>query len=132
LPPLRILLAEDNPVNLKVACRILENAGNEVAVVGDGKAAVERWAAEHFDVIFMDVQMPGMDGLAATAAIRTRERATGAHTPIIAMTALAMAGDRERCISAGMDGYISKPIDRSELIDVLQRTVKKDQRERQV
>jgi signal transduction histidine kinase/ActR/RegA family two-component response regulator len=132
LPRLRILLAEDNPVNQKVACRLLENAGNEVAVVGDGEAAVERWASEQFDVILMDVQMPRMDGLAATEEIRKRERGTDAHTPIIAMTALAMAGDRERCVAAGMDGYISKPIDKSELIGVLHRMVKQDQREPQV
>jgi CheY-like chemotaxis protein len=123
LPPLRILLAEDNLVNQKVARRLLENAGCEVTAVGDGHAALERWAAGQFDVIFMDVQMPGMDGFAATEAIRARERGTGIHIPIVAMTALAMTGDRERCLSAGMDGYISKPVDRGELTEVLHRMV---------
>jgi CheY-like chemotaxis protein len=131
-PRLRILLAEDNPVNQKVARRLLERAGNDVAVVGDGEAAVERWAAEDFDVVLMDVQMPRMDGLAATKAIRDRERGTGAHIPIVAMTALAMAGDRERCVAAGMDDYISKPIDKSELMGALQRLAKQDRRESQV
>ncbi|MGO9094343.1 MAG: ATP-binding protein [Bryobacteraceae bacterium] len=129
---LRILLAEDNPVNQKVARHLLERAGHDVEVVGDGEAAVERWAAEDFDVILMDVQMPRMDGQAATKAIRDRERGTDAHTPIVAMTALAMAGDRERCVAAGMDGYISKPIDKGELMGALQRLVRQDQREPQV
>jgi CheY-like chemotaxis protein len=129
---LRILLAEDNPVNQKVARHLLERAGHDVEVVGDGEAAVERWAAEDFDVILMDVQMPRMDGLAATAAIRERERGTEGHIPIVAMTALAMAGDRERCVAAGMDGYVSKPIDKNDLMGVLHRLVKQDQREPQV
>ncbi len=123
LPPMRILLAEDNAVNQKVACRLLEKAGSEVVVADNGKAAVDLWASERFDLVLMDVQMPGMDGFEATAAIRARERETGAHTPIIAMTALAMAGDRERCLAAGMDGYVSKPIDRAELIAALERAM---------
>ena len=123
LPPMRILLAEDNAVNQKVACRLLERAGSEVLVADNGNAAVDLWASERFDLILMDVQMPGMDGFEATAAIRARERETGTHTPIIAMTALAMTGDRERCMAAGMDGYVSKPIDRAELLAALERAI---------
>ena len=107
---LRVLLAEDNPVNQTLAMRILEKLGHKVQVVNNGKEAVERAQAEPFDLILMDVQMPGMDGLEATTAIRAAEADTGRHVPIVAMTAHAMKGDREKCLSAGMDGYLSKPI----------------------
>jgi signal transduction histidine kinase/CheY-like chemotaxis protein len=107
---LRILLAEDNAVNEKVACAILKKAGHTVEVARDGRQAVEIMAAGSFDVVLMDVQMPVMDGFEATAAIREMEKHTGAHTPVIAMTAHAMGGYRERCLEAGMDGYVTKPI----------------------
>lgn len=107
---LRVLVAEDNQVNQLVATRILERLGHRVTVVSNGQEAVYAAQSGKFDVIAMDVQMPEMDGLEATAAIRETERTTGAHIPIIAMTAHAMKTDRERCLEAGMDGYTSKPI----------------------
>jgi two-component system, sensor histidine kinase and response regulator len=113
--PLRVLLAEDNPVNQTLAKRVLEKLGHKVHVVNDGKEAIEQAQAENFDLIFMDIQMPEMDGLEATMAIRAAEAGTGKHVPIIAMTAHAMKGDREKCLSAGMDGYLSKPIRIDEL-----------------
>ena len=108
---LEILLAEDNPVNQKLAVALLAREGHRVEVVGDGAAAVAAAAARRFDLILMDVQMPGMDGLAASAAIRAAETGTGRHIPIVAMTAHAMESDRARCLEAGMDDYIPKPID---------------------
>jgi PAS domain S-box-containing protein len=118
---LRVLLAEDNAVNQTLAVRLLEKRGYSVAVADDGAAAVEKFRAEHFDVVLMDVQMPGMDGLQATFAIREIEKVSGRHVPIIAMTAHALIGDRERCISAGMDDYVSKPIRTSELFAVVEK-----------
>jgi PAS domain S-box-containing protein len=117
--PLRILLAEDNPVNQTLALRILEKLGHTVQVANDGREALERSQAEEFDLILMDVQMPEMDGLEATRAIRAAEASSGKHISIIAMTAHAMKGDRENCLGAGMDGYLSKPI----RIDELKRTI---------
>ncbi len=114
---LDILLAEDGLVNQKVAVGLLK--GHNVVIAEDGKQALEMMQRGKFDLVFMDVQMPEMDGLEATAAIRELERKTGAHTPIIAMTASAMTGDRERCLDAGMDGYISKPFSVKELNAVL-------------
>jgi two-component system sensor histidine kinase/response regulator len=108
--PLAVLVAEDNPVNQLVARRTLEKLGHRVAVVGDGREAVRKVQTGKFGLVAMDVQMPQMDGLDATRAIRTWEKSTGGHIPIIAMTAHAMKGDRERCLAAGMDGYTSKPI----------------------
>ena len=107
---LKVLLAEDNAVNQMLATRFLENLGHHATVVGDGRAALEAARAGRFDLIVMDVQMPDMDGFEATAAIREFEKTTGEHIPIIAVTAHAMKGDRERCLAAGMDGYVSKPI----------------------
>ena len=115
----RILLAEDNLVNQKLAARLLEKRGFEVTVVGDGRAALQALANGSFDAILMDVQMPEMDGLEATAAIRNMEETTGRHIPIIAMTAHALKGDQERCIEAGMDAYLSKPIRTVDLFRIL-------------
>jgi PAS domain S-box-containing protein len=108
--PLRVLVAEDNHTNQRLVELFLESGRHQVTTVSNGREAVEQSGKEPFDLILMDVQMPGMDGFEATAAIRGRERATGGHTPIVAMTAHAMAGDREKCIAAGMDAYLSKPI----------------------
>jgi signal transduction histidine kinase/CheY-like chemotaxis protein len=116
---LHILLAEDNAVNEKVACAVLEKAGHTVEVARDGREAVRIMASGSFDVVLMDVQMPEMDGFEATAAIREMEKHTGAHTPVIAMTAHAMGGYKERCLTAGMDGYVTKPIRRDLLLQAL-------------
>ena len=109
-PRLRILLAEDNVVNQRLAVRLLEKRGHIVTLANDGLEAIRASADASFDLILMDLQMPEMGGIEATAAIRAREISTGAHIPIIAMTAHAMTGDRERCMEGGMDGYLSKPI----------------------
>ncbi|MDE2742860.1 MAG: response regulator, partial [Gemmatimonadota bacterium] len=111
----RILLAEDGAINQQVAVRLLEERGHSVVVVDNGRAAVEQVAAQPFDVVLMDVQMPEMDGIEATAAIRRAEAQTGGHVPIIAMTAHAMKGDRDRFLAAGMDGYVAKPVRPHEL-----------------
>jgi signal transduction histidine kinase/ActR/RegA family two-component response regulator len=118
---LRVLLAEDNAVNQKIATRVIEKQGHQVTVAADGRLALAALDRAAFDVVFMDVQMPEMDGFEATAAIRERERKTGGHLPIIAMTAHAMPGDRERCIAAGMDSYIAKPLKVAELIELLDK-----------
>ena len=121
--PLRILLAEDSIVNQKLAVALLEGEGHSVTLVTNGHEALE--ALEHalFDLVLMDVQMPDMDGLEATTVIRDREKRTGKHLPIIAMTAHALKGDRERCLDAGMDGYIAKPIRALDLFDAIDRLV---------
>jgi two-component system sensor histidine kinase/response regulator len=117
---LRVLLAEDNSVNQKLGVRLLERRGYAVVVAETGRAALEALAKQPFDLVLMDVQMPEMDGLEATALIREREKTTGKHIPIIAMTANAMIGDRERCLAAGMDAYVSKPIQIRELLAVIE------------
>jgi CheY-like chemotaxis protein len=122
---LRILLAEDGLVNQKVAVNLLEQRGHKVTVANNGQEAIAAVANESFDVILMDVQMPAMDGLEATGIIREREKESGEHIPIIAMTAHAMKGDRERCLAAGMDGYIAKPIRAKNLYETVELTVAK-------
>jgi two-component system, sensor histidine kinase and response regulator len=117
---LRILLAEDNAVNQLIAVRVLEKRGCIVTVAENGQAALNACATQSFDLILMDIQMPGMDGLEATAAIRKKELSTGAHIAVIAMTAHALKGDRERCLAAGMDGYVSKPIRTIELFSAIE------------
>jgi CheY-like chemotaxis protein len=121
-----VLLAEDNVVNQKLALRLLEKRGFEVTVAGDGQAAFEEFEKGCFDVVLMDVQMPNMDGFQATAAIREREQKTGGHIPIVAMTAHALKGDEERCIAAGMDAYVSKPIRTTELFATIESVVQRE------
>jgi two-component system, sensor histidine kinase and response regulator len=116
---LQILLVEDNPVNQKVATHILEKHGHNVVVAGNGKEALDVLDNEAFDVVLMDVQMPEMDGLEATVAIRAREQGTNRHLPIVALTAQALPGDRESCLRAGMDGYLAKPVQIQPLLRAL-------------
>lgn len=112
---MNILVAEDNPVNQHVVRQMLSRMGYSCTVVSTGREAVTRFIQNHFDAILMDVQMPDMDGFSATTMIRQAERARNTHTPILALTAHAMKGDREKCLAAGMDGYISKPLNMQEL-----------------
>ena len=116
---LRILVAEDNLVNQRLATRLLEKRGHHVAVAGNGQQALAALEKENFDLVLMDLQMPETDGFESAAAIRAKERITGEHVPIVALTAHAMKGDREKCLAAGMDGYLSKPIRPQELDAVL-------------
>ncbi|MGH9664886.1 MAG: response regulator, partial [Bryobacteraceae bacterium] len=120
---LKILVAEDNPVNQKLALRLLERLGHSVVLAKNGREAIDKFERDAFDVVLMDVQMPELDGLEAAAAIREREKLTGVRTPIFALTAYAMTGDRERCLAAGMDGYLSKPIQSQELSNLLEAVV---------
>jgi two-component system sensor histidine kinase/response regulator len=119
--PAKVLLAEDNIVNQRVALGLLTRRGHAVTVANNGREALAAVERETFDLVLMDVQMPEMGGLEATAAIRQREQRTGGHLRIVAMTAHVMTGDRERCLAAGMDGYLSKPIDRQMLFAVVEQ-----------
>jgi len=123
LTGLRVLLAEDNAVNQKLACRLLERRGHTVMVAGNGRVVLDLLSREQFDLVLMDVSMPEMDGFETTAAIRARENGPGAHIPIIAMTAHAMKGDREKCLAAGMDAYISKPVQARQLFAAIEEIV---------
>jgi CheY-like chemotaxis protein len=117
---LHLLLAEDNAVNQKLAVRLLGKRGHSVVVARNGKEALDALERKNFDIVLMDVQMPEMDGFEATLAIRAREQETGGRIPIVAMTAHAMKGDRERCLDAGMDGYVSKPLQPTELFEAIE------------
>ncbi len=121
---LSILVAEDNAVNQKLIARLLEKRGHVVKVVANGLEAVKALEQETYDLVLMDLQMPELDGFEATHQIRRREKQSGLHAPIIALTAHAMKGDRERCLEAGMDGYLAKPIRANELDDVLEKYLK--------
>jgi PAS domain S-box-containing protein len=124
--PLHVLLAEDSEVNQKLAIGLLERAGHRVVVAGNGREALELFQRDKFDLVLMDVQMPELDGWQATRELRAIERKTGqAHTPIVAMTAHAMQGDRERCLDSGMDDYIAKPIRARQLHEVIERAVER-------
>ena len=125
LRPLKILLAEDSPLNQRLAVGLLSKYGHRVEVANNGREAVElcRRNESEYDVILMDVQMPEMDGLQATRILRNQAPQSGRHAPIIAMTAYAMKGDRDRCVAAGMDDYVSKPIRPSELFAAIRRTL---------
>jgi CheY-like chemotaxis protein len=116
---LSVLLVEDNAVNQRLAARLLEKRGHRVVVTANGREALAALERDDYDLVFMDVQMPEMDGLEATAAIRKMEEHSGKHQVVIALTAHAMKGDEERCLAAGMDGYLSKPIRPAELDEIL-------------
>ena len=121
MPALEILLVEDNPVNRRLAQHVLEKEGYRVVAADNGAAALKTLERKHFDLVLMDVQMPRMDGIETTAAIRNREKVTGGYIPIVALTAHAMVGDRERCLKAGMDGYLIKPIQPTMLLEAIER-----------
>ena len=118
---LRILLAEDNSVNRRLAMRLLEKMGHSVSLATTGREALAALERDEFDLAILDVQMPEVDGIEATTLVRAKEQQTRRHLPIIAMTAHAMVGDRERCLRAGMDGYVPKPIDPAALAEEIQR-----------
>ena len=123
-PPLRslnILLAEDNKTNQRLVVAILSKAGHRVRLADNGCEALEQLSEHIFDVALMDIQMPVLDGIQATQCIRAQEADNGAHLPIIAISANLLAGDRERCLAAGMDGYLGKPLNRAELFLELAR-----------
>jgi two-component system sensor histidine kinase/response regulator len=114
-----VLLAEDNAVNRTLAVRLLEKRGHRVTTATNGQEAVEAFQRQHFDLILMDIQMPEMDGLEATATIRTLQTGSGVRTPIVALTAHALNGDREKCLESGMDGYVAKPIQAAVMYKVM-------------
>jgi two-component system, sensor histidine kinase and response regulator len=120
---LRVLVVDDNPVNQTVAARLLEREGHSVVIAENGRVALDRLVGTEFDMVLMDLQMPEMDGFAATAAIRRQEAGTGRRLPIVAFTANNLIGDRVRCLEAGMDGFVAKPVQVSlllrEMADVL-------------
>jgi len=120
---LRVLLAEDNAVNQRLGVRLLEKRGHSVVVTANGREALSALEKEKFDLVLMDVQMPEMDGLEATMEIRNKEQLSGNHQAVIALTAHSMKGDQERCLAAGMDGYLSKPIRTDELDAVLESCI---------
>jgi CheY-like chemotaxis protein/HPt (histidine-containing phosphotransfer) domain-containing protein len=128
--PLRVLLAEDTPANQKLVSYVLSHRGHSVEVVQNGRQALEAAGRHDFDAVLMDVQMPVMDGFQATRAIRKLQDPKKARLPIIAMTAHALKGDHQRCLAAGMDGYLSKPIKGAELIEMVERLAEKTARER--
>ena len=117
---LSVMVVEDNPVNQQLAVRLLERRGHRVVVAADGREALAALEEGNFDAVLMDVQMPGLDGFQATAAIREKEIATGKHLRIIAMTAHALEGYRDRCRAAGMDGYVSKPVRAEEMFAAIE------------
>jgi len=130
--PLHILLAEDSLINQKVAIHILEKQGHRISVADNGKSVLYALKRECFDLVLMDIQMPKMNGLEVTASIRKKEKITGTHIPIIAITAHGLKGDRERYLEAGLDDYITKPIKQDELIKTVNRVILNNQKELQL
>jgi CheY-like chemotaxis protein len=122
-----VLIAEDNAVNQRLVSRLLEKRGHQVVVAANGREALEAMERQSFDIVLMDLQMPELDGFEATAALRAREAGHGTHLPVIALTAHAMKGDRERCLAAGMDAYLSKPIRPQELDKLLELHTKRSE-----
>jgi CheY-like chemotaxis protein len=118
---LRVLLVEDTPASQKLVVHVLHKRGHVVATADDGRQALEMLREQHFDLVLMDVQMPVMDGFQAAAAIRAMPETRKSRVPVVAITAHAMQGDRERCLAAGMDGYIAKPINTRKLVELVER-----------
>ena len=123
---LHILIADDNLVNLRLARSLLAKQGHSAVAVGSGSEALAALEQQNFDLVLMDVQMPDMDGFETTKAIRAQERISKKHLPIVAMTAHAMIGDRERCLTAGMDSYVTKPVDAAKLFTAIAEAFHKD------
>jgi CheY-like chemotaxis protein len=121
--PLSFLVAEDNEVNRRLITRLLEKRGHRVLLARNGLEALEALEKQSFDIVLMDGQMPELDGFEATKRIREKEKMSGNHVPIIALTALAMQGDQERCLASGMDGYVTKPVKLEELFSVIEKVV---------
>ena len=119
----KVLLVEDNPINSLLACRLLEKRGHSVVSVTNGDAALKALENERYDLVLMDLQMPGLSGFETTQKIRGRETTQGSRTPIVAMTGRAMPEDRARCLEVGMDGYLTKPINPKEFFEVLERAL---------
>lgn len=122
--PLQVLVVEDNAINQRVASHLLQKTGHAVVLAGNGQEALDLLSARPIDLVLMDVQMPIMDGLQATALIRERERGTDRHLPIVAVTAQALPGDRETCLNAGMDAYLTKPLDHGSLLRVMEEAMR--------
>jgi CheY-like chemotaxis protein len=120
-PPLRVLVAEDNLINQKIAARLLEKAGHSVTVASDGREALAAWRKQPFDLVLMDIQMPHLNGFECTAAIRAIEEQAGGRVPILALTAHALKGYDQKCLEAGMDGYVSKPMRPEALLAAIHR-----------
>jgi CheY-like chemotaxis protein len=129
---LRVLLVEDNAVNQKVATRLLEKRGHQVVVTSNGREALAALEEDSYDLVLMDMQMPEMDGFEATRTIRAMEEGTGLHQQIIALTAHALTSDRERCMEAGTDGYVTKPIRPKELDELLESCLQRVAGSRQI
>jgi len=121
----RVLLAEDNPVNRPIVVELLQTRGHSVQLAANGLEVLQALDQDAFDVILMDVQMPEMDGFQTTAAIRNREKQSGAHIAIVALTGMSTASDRKRCLDAGMDGYLGKPIRAQELFETVEQGLQK-------
>jgi CheY-like chemotaxis protein len=128
--PLKVMLVEDSLLNQRLADAVLQKAGHHVTIANNGREAVETWRTATFDLILMDIQMPEMDGFDATKAIRDLERETGTHIPIIALTAHALRGDRERCLEVGMDAHVSKPIHAERLLETIESVLRNQLRDR--
>ena len=124
---LQLLVVEDNPLNSLLAKRLLEKQNHRIQTAANGREALEKMESERFDCVLMDLQMPELDGFATTAIIRDRERVSGQHLPIIALTAHAIAGDLERCLAAGMDAYLTKPIDAKDVVAMVERVTRTKQ-----
>jgi CheY-like chemotaxis protein len=124
LAGVKVLLAEDHPVNRTVSVRLLSNLGASVTAAADGKEALDRWSKERFDIVVLDLEMPEVDGFGVVREIRARERATGDHLPIIALTAHAREEERERCLREGMDGFVSKPFAEADLVSAMRAVLK--------